>query len=120
MAINSATTRLGRMSETSATVHDIPEGAHILDVREDDEWNAGHIEGALHIPLGDLPARYGEVPLDEDVYVICRTGGRSMRATAWLNDNGFDAYNVTGGMGAWNLDNGKPIVSETGEEPWVK
>ncbi|WP_309131127.1 rhodanese-like domain-containing protein [Brevibacterium sp.] len=106
--------------ETSVQVTEIPEGAPILDVREDDEWQAGHIEGAIHIPLGDLPIRYGEVPLDEDVYVICRTGGRSRRAAAWLNGNGFDAINVNGGMGAWNLDHGKPIVSETGEEPWVK
>ncbi len=106
--------------ETSVQVTEIPEGAPILDVREDDEWQAGHIEGAIHVPLADLPARYGEVPLDEDVYVICRTGGRSRRAAAWLNENGFDAINVNGGMGAWNLDHGKPIVSETGEEPWVK
>lgn len=108
------------MSEATASVTDIPQGANILDVREQDEWDAGHIEGALHIPLADVPARYGEVPLDEDVYVICRTGGRSRRATAWLNENGFDALNVAGGMGSWNLDHGKPIVSETGEEPWVK
>lgn len=103
-----------------ATVHEIPEGAPILDVRGDDEWEAGHIEGALHIPLADLPARYGEVPLDEDVYVVCRTGGRSRQAVMWLNDNGFDAIDVTGGMGSWNLDNGKPIVAEGDAEPWVK
>jgi rhodanese-related sulfurtransferase len=108
------------MSEPSATVTEIPEGASILDVREDDEFAAGHIDGAKHIPLGDLPARYGEVPLDEDVYVICRTGGRSRMAVSWLNQNGFDAIDVKGGMGAWSLDHGKPIVSETGEEPWVK
>lgn len=108
------------MSDSSVTVPEIPEGANILDVREDDEFDAGHIEGAQHIPLGDLPARYDEVPLDEDVYVICRTGGRSRKAAAWLNQNGFDAINVDGGMGSWNLDHGKPIVSEGGEEPWVK
>ncbi|GAA4387346.1 rhodanese-like domain-containing protein [Brevibacterium sp. R8603A2] len=108
------------MSEPTVSVTEIPEGANILDVREDDEWNAGHIDGAQHIPLGDLPVRYGEVPLDEDVYVICRSGGRSIRATSWLNQNGFDAINVRGGMGAWNLDNGLPIVSDAGEEPWVK
>ena len=95
----------------SADVSEIPEDAKILDVREDFEWEAGHIDGAQHIPLGDLPVRYGEVPLDEDVYVICRSGGRSVRATTWLNQNGFDAINVGGGMGAWNLDNGMPIVS---------
>ncbi|SMY11587.1 rhodanese-like domain-containing protein [Brevibacterium jeotgali] len=108
------------MDNPRASVHEIPEGASILDVREDDEWAAGHIEGALHIPLADLPARYGEVPLDEDVYVVCRTGGRSRQAVTWLNDNGFDAIDVNGGMGAWSLDNGKPIVADGDDEPWVK
>ena len=54
-----------------------------------------------------------------DVYVICRSGGRSARATEWLNLNGFDAINVKGGMGAW-LDAEKPIVSENGQEPQVR
>lgn len=107
------------MDIPSVAVGDIPEGANILDVREDDEFTAGHIDGAQHIPLGDVPARYGEVPMDEDVYVICRSGGRSRQATAWLNDNGFDAINVNGGMGAWNLDEGKPIVSDGDQDPWV-
>src|SRR5699024_9413881 len=61
-----------------------------------------------------------DLPLDDDMYVICRTGGRSIRAVAWLNQNGFDAFDVQGRMGSWNLDNGKPIVSQTGDEPWVK
>lgn len=108
------------MNEESVSVNEIPEGAAIIDVREDDEWQAGHIEGALHVPLGDLPTRLDDLPLDDDMYVICRTGGRSNRAVAWLTNNGFDAFNVAGGMGSWNLDHGKPIVSETGEEPWVK
>ncbi len=107
------------MDIPSVPVGEIPDGANILDVREDDEWTAGHIDGAQHIPLGDLPARYGEVPMDEDVYVICRSGGRSRQATAWLNQNGFDAVNVNGGMGAWNLDCGLPIVSDGDAEPWV-
>src|SRR5699024_4090839 len=106
--------------ETTVTVNDIPEGATIVDVREDDEWEAGHIEGAYHVPLGELPARLDDLPLDDDMYVICRTGGRSNRAVAWLNQNGFAAFNVAGGMRSWNLDNGKPIVSESGEEPWLK
>ncbi|WP_349826916.1 rhodanese-like domain-containing protein [Brevibacterium litoralis] len=107
------------MDIPSVNVTEIPDDAPILDVREDDEWKSGHIDGAQHIPLGDLPARYGEVPMDEDLYVICRSGGRSRQAVAWLNQNGFDAINVNGGMGAWNLDHGKPIVSETDQEPWV-
>lgn len=100
------------------TVDEIPADAKILDVREDMEWEAGHIEGAQHIPLGDVPARYGEVPLDEDVYIICRSGGRSLKATAYLQDAGFDVLNVLGGMGAWQ-DAEKPMVSENGEDARV-
>ncbi|KAA9394236.1 rhodanese-like domain-containing protein [Kocuria coralli] len=103
----------------SASVDEIPAEAKILDVREDFEWEAGHIEGAQHIPLGQLSERYGEVPLDVDVYVICRTGGRSLKATAFLAGTGFDPINVLGGMGAW-ADAEKPMVSDLGAEPHVK
>ncbi|MCD1145950.1 rhodanese-like domain-containing protein [Kocuria sp. LUK] len=103
----------------SASVEEIPEGAAILDVREAFEWEAGHIEGAHHIPLGQLPERYGEVDADQDVYVICRSGGRSLKATAWLQQYGFDPVNVLGGMGAW-ADADKPMVSESGETPTVR
>ena len=57
----------------------VPEGAWLLDVREDDEWAAGYAPGARHIPLGELGARAAEVPQDEAVYVICRSGGRQRR-----------------------------------------
>ncbi len=100
----------------SVTVHDVPEDlrdAVLLDVREDDEWQAGHVDGALHIPLGDLMARSGEVPSDAEVVVTCRGGGRSSRAVAWLNENGFDAVNLSGGMGAWQ-DAGRPLVDGRG------
>jgi rhodanese-related sulfurtransferase len=103
----------------SASVEEIPEGARVLDVREDEEWEAGHIAGAQHIPLRQLPERYDEVPVDEDVYVICRSGGRSLKATAYLQQYGFDPINVLGGMGAW-MDAEKPMVSETGETPNVR
>ena len=101
------------------TVDQIPEGAKILDVREDYEWQEGHIAGAQHIPLGEVPERYGDVPADEDVYVICRAGGRSLRAAAYLNQYGFDVINVIGGMGAWQ-DAEMPMVSENGETPQVR
>ena len=61
----------------------------------------------------------GEIPLDEDVYVICRSGGRSLKATEYLNQNGFDAINVKGGMGAWQ-DAEYPMVSENGQDPQVR
>lgn len=81
---------------------DVPDDAYLLDVREDDEWAAGHAPGAHHLPMQDVPARMGEVPMDDDVYVICRSGGRSAQVTAYLLGNGFDQVrNVDGGMRAW-------------------
>ncbi len=97
----------------------VPDDAVILDVREPMEWDAGHVRGALHIPMADLPARLEELPGDGTVHVICRSGNRSARATSWLNDNGYDAINVAGGMGAWQ-DAGREMVSETGEPPAVR
>ncbi|MEH0109639.1 rhodanese-like domain-containing protein [Tersicoccus sp. MR15.9] len=103
----------------SVTVDAITEKTTVLDVREDDEWEAGHIAHAQHIPLGDVMSRYSELPADEEIHVICRSGGRSARVTAWLNQNGFDAVNVSGGMGAW-MDAQRDMVSETGAAPYVK
>jgi rhodanese-related sulfurtransferase len=96
----------------------VPGDARFLDVREPDEWDAGHIDGALHIPLAELPARVAELPDDEGLVVVCRTGGRSGRATAWLVQNGYEAVNLDGGMGAWAAS-GRPMVSETGDAPQV-
>ena len=80
----------------------VPDGSVLLDVREQDEWDAGHAPGAVHIPLGDLPARYGELDADTQVLVICHSGGRSARATQWLNEAvGLDATNLDGGILAW-------------------
>ena len=78
----------------------VPADAVLLDVREDDEWDAGHAEGALHIPLAEVPQRLGELP-EGELHVVCRGGGRSLRAATWLQANGYDAVNVEGGMGAW-------------------
>ncbi len=91
----------------------------LLDVREDDEWAAGHAPGAVHVPLAELPARLGELDLGIPVHVVCRGGGRSTRATAWLLQNGVDAVNVDGGMSAWN-EAGRPMVCEDGGPPRVK
>lgn len=102
----------------SVTVDELAADAVILDVREDYEWEAGHIDGALHIPLEQLPARLEELDPDTDLNVICRTGGRSFRATTWLTQNGYTAFNVVGGMGAW-LETAKPMISSNGETPRV-
>ncbi len=83
----------------------------VLDVREDDEWAHGHIRGALHIPLAEVPARLDELDLDRELLVICHSSGRSMRVLAYLSQVGYDGSCVRGGMLAW-IENGKPV--ETG------
>ena len=99
-------------------VSDVPDDAVVLDVRENDEWVAGHIEGATHIPMGEVPARLDDLPDGDPLYLVCRSSGRSARVTAWLNANGFDAVVVAGGMGEWEAA-GRPLVSETGQPPYV-
>ena len=103
----------------TVSVSELPEDAVILDVREDDEWVHGHVEGATHIPMGEIPSRLDDLPEGDPLYVTCRGGGRSARVAAWLNQNGFDAVNVAGGMGDWEAA-GKPMVSETGQPPFVR
>ena len=97
---------------------DLPAGAFLLDVREDDEWAAGHAPDALHVRLGELGARAGELPRDREVYVICRTGNRSAYATQALVGGGLHAINVADGMTGWAVA-GRPMISEDGGEPYV-
>ncbi len=102
----------------SVSADQVPDDAVVLDVREDDEWVAGHIDGATHIAMGEVPSRLDDLPEADPLYVTCRGGGRSSRVVAWLNANGYDAVNVAGGMGAWEAA-GRPMVSETGAPPTV-
>ena len=99
-------------------VEDVPDDAVLLDVREPEEWTAGHAPAARHIPLAELPARLAEVPADQEVVVTCRAGGRSARAVAYLNASGHRAVNLDGGMQAW-AERGKPMTSESGQPPAV-
>ncbi|MFJ6747880.1 MULTISPECIES: rhodanese-like domain-containing protein [unclassified Streptomyces] len=89
----------------------------LLDVRENDEWEAGHAEGALHIPMSEFVARYGELteaaPQDGKVYVLCRVGGRSAQVANYLIQQGIDAVNVSGGMQAWEAT-GRPVTDGKG------
>lgn len=96
----------------------VPEDAWLLDVREDDEWAAGHAPAARHIPLGELGARAAEVPQDELIYVICRSGHRSGQAAQALAGAGWRAVNVAGGMQQWAAA-GLPMVTDSGAEPFV-
>ena len=83
--------------------------AIMIDVRERDEWRAGHVAGARHIPLGELTARVGELPRDRDLLLFCRSGNRSGGATRLLRGQGFErAYNVEGGIIAW-AQHGLPV-----------
>ena len=92
----------------------LPDGVTLLDVREHDEWAAGHAPEAIHIPMGDLAGRLDDLPSDNEVYVVCRSGGRSARVTAYLNANGWDAKNVEGGMQSWQAA-GRPMDADSGE-----
>jgi rhodanese-related sulfurtransferase len=75
----------------------------ILDVREDYEYNDGHIPGATLVPLGQIPSRLEEVPRDKTVIAVCRSGNRSGQATNFLRQQGFEnVHNMTGGMNAWS------------------
>ncbi len=78
------------------------EGAFILDVREQSEWEQGHIPGATLIPLGDLPNRLSELPKDQNIVVVCRSGRRSAQGRDILLQAGFtQVTSMTGGMSAW-------------------
>jgi rhodanese-related sulfurtransferase len=96
----------------------VPDQAWLLDVREDDEWAAGHVPGATHIPLGQLGARTAELPQDGAIYVICRSGMRSARAAQALGGAGWQAVNVAGGMQDW-AQAGRPMVADSGATPFV-
>lgn len=85
----------------------------LLDVREDDEWANGHVRGAVHIPLGDVPARMDEIDFDSDLLVVCHSSGRSMRVLQYLTGIGYEGSCVEGGMMAW-VQAGKPIETGSG------
>jgi rhodanese-related sulfurtransferase len=90
-------------------------GALLLDVREPNEWEAGHAPGATFIPLGSVAERAGELPADRPVVVICRSGGRSARATEFLVAQGVDAVNLAGGMRAWAAE-GFTVETDDGSD----
>lgn len=81
----------------------------VLDVREDFEWRSGHIDGAVHIPLAQLPVRLEELDPARPVLAVCHVGQRSAMAAAFLRDRGFDVHNLEGGMDAWASRN-LPVV----------
>ena len=96
------------------TVHQRGDDFQVLDVREDSEWLDGRIEGALHIPLGELPGRLGELDRSRPVVAVCRSGNRSGVAVEYLARAGFSAHNVDGGMRQWARA-GLPVTTCEGE-----
>jgi rhodanese-related sulfurtransferase len=93
----------------------VDDDAYLLDVREPDEWAAGHAPGAHHLPMMDVPARMGDIPADTDVVVVCRSGGRSGQVVSYLLGHGWDnVRNLDGGMQSWAAA-GKNVVSENGQ-----
>lgn len=87
----------------------LDDDVQIVDVREADEVAAGMIPGAVHLPLGELPDRLGELDRDRPVIAVCRSGGRSAQATLVLQGAGFDVDNMLGGMMKWQAA-GMPIA----------
>jgi rhodanese-related sulfurtransferase len=90
-------------------------GGFLLDVREDDEWEAGHAPEAVHVAMGEINDRIDAIPTDRTVVCICRVGGRSGAVAAALAGAEYDVRNVDGGMLAWEQV-GLPVVG-MGDQP---
>ncbi len=88
-------------------------GAQLIDIRQPNEWEAGHIGGSVHIPLEQMPARAGGLDRDREIVLACRSGSRSAFATAALREAGFEAFNLGGGLRAW-VEAGKRIEPADG------
>jgi rhodanese-related sulfurtransferase len=88
--------------------------AELVDVRLDEEWDAGHVAGAQHIPLDSLPSRAGEIDRSRPVVLYCRSGDRSGGAADALEASGWDVQSMEGGLVAW-VERGLPLEPEDGE-----
>lgn len=91
-----------------ATAHDA--GAPVVDVRSPQEYAAGHVPGAVNVPLGEVDARSAQFTADPAMHVICESGGRSMKAAELLAAKGIQALSVAGGTKGW-IESGRPAVS---------
>lgn len=96
----------------------VPADGFLLDVREPGEWAAGHAASAVHIPMGEVVTRLAEVPGDQRVHVVCRSGGRSAQVAQYLIAQGLEAVNVDGGMIGWEAA-GRPLTADGGTPAFV-
>ncbi len=100
--------------DTDGFADRVADGARVIDVREPDEYVAGHVPGAESIPLGTVVEHLDRFSAEGTTYVICKSGGRSMRACELAASQGYDVVNVTGGTSAWILSGRETI---TGDSP---
>jgi rhodanese-related sulfurtransferase len=91
----------------------IEDGAQVIDVRTDHEWEVGRIAGATHLPLDELAERAGEIDKERPVVLYCRGGNRSTMAAAALADAGYDARKLSEGIVGW-VEAGLPVDPEDG------
>jgi rhodanese-related sulfurtransferase len=92
----------------------LPEGLVVLDVREQVEWQHGHLEGSMHVPMSELAERLGEVPTTGQLLVVCKVGGRSARVVQYLVQQGVEAFNLDGGLLEWHAA-GRSLVADVGD-----
>lgn len=93
----------------------ISKGSRVVDVRESDEYQAGHIPGAIHVPLATVPENTDVFKSDQTVFIVCRSGGRSMQACEFLHENEVtNVVNVEGGTMGW-IAMGYEVI--TGDKP---
>lgn len=101
------------MSGEEVSIEELEEarraGGLVVDVRQPEEYESGHLPGAWLVPMGDVVARAGEVPLGQPVYVICATGVRSLKVARFYRSRGIDAWSVAGGTQEW-AESGRPVV----------
>jgi rhodanese-related sulfurtransferase len=97
----------------------LPADVQLIDVREDDEWQAGHAPGAVHLPMMQVPERLADIPTEGNVVIVCRSGHRSAEVVRYLIGQGYDnVRNLADGMFGW-VAAGRPLVSEDGDGPVV-
>lgn len=89
----------------------------LVDVREPDEWEAGHAEGAYSLPMSQLNDRIAELPQDTTLLVICHSGGRSAKVTEILAGKGYSAINVAGGTMGWQSAGGVVVADGPAPRP---